>query len=570
MNNDDNQYQADLVSEDQEPVAPNTQPWDHTDHSISHNPNSVGGYGHPDLGDSGAAPFEVTSHAVDVTQDPSSMPVYGTQVSGLHQPTQFTDANSSDSNSTSQENGESGTSNQPSTAAEHSTASSSPTHRQLAASEETADHGSGSLPESSKAEGSNDQQLRFDPHSPPAGGTPTGLRILDDGQHNLDLPTNDQAEHTAPNSGGWAENAENTEQEMQATPAASRARSLRTERLYERYSRFLWKRCVLARSPDPQQPVVVTPVQVTVDFIAARETTADASWRTYRAGLLWYLAAHRNEGPLFEEGYQLLVSEPLSHRRGPETDARKNRAKRTIPLNHLHQLLDTLGAMNRHVNWGSKTQHWLMAGLASGLRPREWLGASWLDDSKTHLCAPNGKRKMTVPIYSLVKPGESIHDIEAQHPELITPGPKFDDSTRIRNVEIESEERLYVDLHMNALNSYLDSATTPDDREKRYEAYYNSCRKTLREACIRTFGGKRQYPLYAMRSQYAANMKAELPLSEVAGRMGHEASARTTMKDYGPRSAAHKSHSGDRPTEAHSPGQKNAAAPLSEAAERTD
>jgi len=52
-----------------------------------------------------------------------------------------------------------------------------------------------------------------------------------------------------------------------------------------------------------------------------------------------------------------------------------------------------------------------------------------------------------------------------------------------------------------------------------------------------------------MRSQYCANQKAVLPLSEVAARMGHTPNSRVTMASYGPRSAAHGRQGAQKPVE---------------------
>lgn len=321
-----------------------------------------------------------------------------------------------------------------------------------------------------------------------------------------------------------------------STPSLSRARSPNTEKQYDSRVRMIWRRSVDSRSTDPQQPVVVTPLEVTQDFVASRARVSEATWNLYRAALLCHLVQHRHENDVYEQSYHLLSTVKARSTPGAKT---KKARKKTISEEHLNQVIDTLGGMNRHVHWGSRTQFWLQAGLGSGLRPGEWFGASWLDHEKqTILCVPNGKRKTTVPVFTIVSPGQTIHDVEANNPELLTPGSASDETKRIRNVEIEPRDKLWVNLHMGSLNSYLEKVPE-HERESRFVTYYNMCRKVLHSACVRTFDGKKQYPLYVMRSQHAANMKAEMPLADVSARMGHEASGKTTKKDYGPRSAAH-------------------------------
>ena len=139
----------------------------------------------------------------------------------------------------------------------------------------------------------------------------------------------------------------------------------------------------------------------------------------------------------------------------------------------------------------------------------------------------------------MVRPGQTIHDVEADNPELIKAGSRLDESTLVRNVPIEDGDRLYINLHLGSVNDYINKVPSQEP-QARFDAYYNMCRNLLREACLRTFEGKEMYSLYVMRSQFAANMKAELPLEDVAALMGHEKTGKTTKSNYGPRRAAHK------------------------------
>jgi len=336
----------------------------------------------------------------------------------------------------------------------------------------------------------------------------------------------------------------------------SKARTLRTENQYAVYVRSMYNSSIRLRTVDPQQPPVVTPLQVVRDLVGSMNGYAPSTWKLYRSALLWHMATHRNDNELYEEAYQLIAGSLAASRRpdllnenqGANPDANANSGadatkttkpstKKTISEIDLNKLINQLCGMNRITNWGSRTQFWLLAGLACGARPSEWVGASWLDDSQTILCIPNSKRKMTVPIWQLIGPGQTIHDVEANHPERLLRGSLFDPSKQTRNVAIASEDKLWVNLHLGALNDYLNKSPQ-FEVDQAYIRYYNMCRKVLRKACLIAFE-KKQYPLYVMRSQYAANLKAELPLEEVAARMGHEPSGRTTMSSYGPRTSAH-------------------------------
>ena len=321
----------------------------------------------------------------------------------------------------------------------------------------------------------------------------------------------------------------------------SRARSETTERLYERSVRELYRRSERHRNTDPQQLVVVSPADVTDDLIASIPVRTEASWVLYRSALLWHLAAHQHRNEAYASAYRLLASVPRSTAIGisrPPT-----RAKRTIPHDDLISLLTELGARNRAASWGTRTSYWLLAALATGARPREWIGARWLDETHEVLRIQNGKlQRAAVPPYLLVPAGKTIFDVEAENPETLTPGDESDETRQFRNVPVEKDDRIWVDHHLRSLASYLQGTEAAgEDRVRGYEAYYHASRRALQVACKRAFKGKRSYSLYVMRSQFSANAKARMPLEDVSALMGHS-NTRVTMGHYGSRKAAHGRH----------------------------
>src|SRR5438105_775987 len=358
--------------------------------------------------------------------------------------------------------------------------------------------------------------------SSPAAGAAAGLPVQRDG---LDRGTEvgvgisisvAPAEHQPPNRLAA----------LIAAPPATRgdslARTPKTEADYEVRVRHLYRRSTRSRTTDPQQPAVVSPLDVVNDYIESAINHSEASWRLYRAAMLWHLANHKSEAPEYETAFQVLArtrKAPGSRAQLP-ADRRAYARKKAIPEDDLAKLLNVLSSMNRTMNWGSRTQFWLLAGLASGARPGEWPGASWLDESQETLCVPNTKLKRTVPIYKVVDAGQTIHEVEEFHPERLTPGPESDDSRRIRNVPIDPSDRIYVQLHLASLNDFM--SKRQGDPKDAFFRYYDACRKAIREASLRAFKGKKLYSLYVMRSQFAANKKAMTGLKDVAHLMGHE------------------------------------------------
>lgn len=307
-----------------------------------------------------------------------------------------------------------------------------------------------------------------------------------------------------------------------------------TEFRYLERATAMFRQAGERRTDDPSEPHQATPAEVISDFLETRNSLKASSWETYRYALLWYFARQRNEIPEFEAAYRQLAT--IGENERPSSKAAAVKSKRTISEKDLNELITVLGGMNRSTYWGSRVQYWVQAALGTGLRPNEWLGASWLDDTETVLCVPNGKRKYAKTKF-MPAHGQTIHDTIVERPDLVEPGPFFDESTKLRNVPVDERDCYYVSLHMLALEQYINEVPSESPAE-RFRKYYAVCRKVLNKACHKAFGGTRLYSLYVLRNQYAANMKAQLPLEEVARRMGHSPNARTTQGNYGSRKAA--------------------------------
>ncbi len=317
----------------------------------------------------------------------------------------------------------------------------------------------------------------------------------------------------------------------------STARSAATEASYLKYVATMYRKAERARTLDFESPPIVRPTEVVSDLIAAEHTPT--TWELYRAALLWHCAQNRSVDREFENAYQLLKAQPI--RRPVLENATKHKNKKSISEADLRVLLDQLSTMNATVGWGDRTRAWLLAGLASGARPSEWLDACWVDDEKLELRLLNAKRHTTLASFQIVGPGQTIHDVEIENPERIQEGPRADDSLKYRIVPIDDRDTEAVNFHMRALEGYLQAAGAQDAeaRQARFVTYYNMCRKILRQACVDAFSTKKRYSLNVMRSQFSSNKKATLPLDEVKRLMGHAPRSRTTMGHYGPAKRAH-------------------------------
>lgn len=329
----------------------------------------------------------------------------------------------------------------------------------------------------------------------------------------------------------------------------SKVRSAGTEAQYVERVRSLWRASVEARTIDPQHPVEPTPAEVVQDLIdsAAGDSPrrSPASFSLYRSALLWHLAQHQHEHAAYRVAYEALAT--TKRPPGVQQQAgskRKAAAKRCFVGNDLADLVNMLMEFNRRDYWGSYTQYWLQATIACGARPGEWIGTSWIDRNALKIQIPNSKRKAasSAPFERLAAaPGAlSVYDLPDTEPD--EDDDEDSDAAGIgpyRTVEVNRDEAVYIDLHLDAMESYIAKqlAQGAESRELAFARYYEMVRRTLRKACEVAFRGQKKYSLRSARSQFAANRKADHGLSAVAGDMGH-GSERTTMGNYGARSRA--------------------------------
>lgn len=381
-------------------------------------------------------------------------------------------------------------------------------------------------------------------------------------------------------------------EEVIATPRQEEvqlARSSKTEEQYKIRVRGLYKASYNLRTTDPQFPVEPSPMDVIDDLVESVTPGPDgtpakrsvASWRLYRAALLWHLAMNRHVHQTFEDAYQRLAS--LKY---PEQITSKvtPRQKKTFKGSDFADLISTLGTLNRRKStWGSRTAYWLQASVAAGARGTEWLKTSWLDREKLTLIIYNAKRKEADPAFKTMRANkddpsiQSVHDLQVhQLRENLTSEEfgaastldqpilerdfgedeemlesdhiSYDDSDPVdevqdyRVVRINRNDAIYIDMHLMAIEAHYKEQHAAEgiSAEEAFNRYKKMARHTLRNACDILFKGAKYYRLHDSRSQFSAERKTEHSIGAVASMMGHS-STRTTMSSYGSRHAGLKS-----------------------------
>lgn len=310
----------------------------------------------------------------------------------------------------------------------------------------------------------------------------------------------------------------------------------------------VWRSAAEALSSDPEAAAVIKPLDVVMHLIRRGRgdpglvPLKESSWLGYRSALLWDLSrnAHRPEYAvaqrLLEQHTHPAPADPEVLRKQRQLERRR---KKAIPREDLRVLLDQLGVMNRSANWGARTQHFLMASIATGLRPGEWRHTRWAHpERKDWLLAPNTKEKADLPatvrrraVIANSEAGAPAEDLHKEVPKQLT----------MRAIAIDPSNRIYVAMHMASIAASIAGGTP-------FEKYQEYCRQTLWRACQELWGGKKLYSLYTGRHQYHANaLGSNLPASEVAAAMGH-VDERSGRRHYARGKHAHKGAVVDRNT----------------------
>lgn len=320
-----------------------------------------------------------------------------------------------------------------------------------------------------------------------------------------------------------------------------------TEKSYLSILKIQTKFSVAKHTVDWEEPFVPTILQVVQDLVA-RTDLADSTRVPYRAALLWYLRGQPAHDQNFIQA--LTILEGLQKPRG-RTKSRTQ--PKTISTEDLEILINEINRRAKRSIWARRTALWLRAGLATGLRPIEWIHADWTSDQKTALTVKTAKVKLLAPAFMRAQTSESnLHSHAREGHELDEhyyqdPQQWEFNQDKYREVPVPSGiDQAAVQFHMDALRDYVRPEGSTEEQGAQFEVYYAQCAGVLRGAVRKIWGLKRAYTLGTMRGQFAANMKSAFGADVTAEVMGHHSSESPSTAHYGGRHQAHAAFKGVR------------------------
>lgn len=291
--------------------------------------------------------------------------------------------------------------------------------------------------------------------------------------------------------------------------------SLSTLKVYEASLKAMANWSQKKRTVDAEETAFVDPLVAITDLLARNNISARTKL-TYRSALLWHLDQKSNLTERDIQAREILCDKDVLPAKN------KREQGRVVPEKDLNKILSHLEAMANKKSNGiaAMTVTWIKAGLATGLRPVEWMDASWATKDKEALQTISAKTKVGQVAYQQ-KPHDGFSS-QALQPMLVREIPIFDDD------DMEAVDKM-LRLIANKVPMHLPRAKRQDALNK----LYLSIKQRLYTACKYLYKGKKKFSLYAFRRQFSANAKAAVGSDLTAELMGHFSAQSPSTGYYG-------------------------------------
>ncbi|SHE23055.1 hypothetical protein [methanotrophic endosymbiont of Bathymodiolus puteoserpentis (Logatchev)] len=233
--------------------------------------------------------------------------------------------------------------------------------------------------------------------------------------------------------------------------------------------------------------------ELVVWLISQQPRIAKATWRQYKASVIFYLQHQEvNEDICRAISTLKVASSGACYKKGLGTSASK---EKKINDTDLARLINS--ATHKNMRHGTSAMVWLLAGMISGLRPSEW----------QYACINKGNQLV-------VKNAKS------------TNGRSHGIERTIELVNLSDQDKQVIELHLGLIKTAIDIDG--------FNSYYEHCRSALYELTRSLWPKRKKHiTLYSARHQFSANAKKSgLSLEEIAALMGH-ASTQTATQHYG-------------------------------------
>jgi hypothetical protein len=276
------------------------------------------------------------------------------------------------------------------------------------------------------------------------------------------------------------------------------------------------------RAIDEESTAFVDELVAAEDMLA-RQDLSQAAMVSYRSALLWHLDQKKDQSTRDQETRRIL-SEYMASR-----GHTKRKQLQVVPEKDLAKLIDHLRAAAQKEQNGlaAMTITWVLAGLATGLRPIEWRDAAWANPEMTALAVVSAKTKVGIIGYL------DNSDIDPLERLAMTPVER-------REVPIlDPADAQAVNDMLALVRNRVPDTLSPSEREIAFHKLYLAVKQRLATSVAAVFKDRKNITLYAFRRQFSANAKAALGAASTAEAMGHCSPDSPSAGYYGKRNQAH-------------------------------
>ncbi len=295
----------------------------------------------------------------------------------------------------------------------------------------------------------------------------------------------------------------------------------------------LW-RLAVAHDEGAARYRPVSPLEI-VDLLLSRvPEIRNTTFNTTRSAILYWLDGIPEHPDAMQARIILLTGCPKDGFKGAKpgtTSTRysmKSTRARTFAMRDFNRLLKYIdqraGVFSNQLAAGSLVGAWLRAGLATGLRPVEWVSAVWTDETHARLRVTTAKQRRAEADWTAGLARLEIELDPVSGEEAYAPA-------KTREVNVDKSARADVDNFMQKLGALMDAG-------EEFPTIYSRAKQYLWRSSIAVFGkdGAR-FTLYQMRGQFGANRKARQGVAATAEEMGNSRSKAVSF--YGKAIYAH-------------------------------
>jgi len=292
-----------------------------------------------------------------------------------------------------------------------------------------------------------------------------------------------------------------------------------TADLYQRIVKNLWEFAEAKKSQNGSLPgsESANPIDLVNDLMA-RDTLNQNTIITYAYALRWEFSRNRHIKDFVDAEVELtkFISQIKSTiPKEGKREGKRPKSGNSIPHEDLELLLNKLTERigGGSSIWAGRAQRWLVSGLATGLRPGEWVTAEWIDEKHSAIRVTTSKVKVAPPGFMRDEKSESNQYV----PDIKT-----------REIPVEKDsDRFVIEIHMKTLKWFVHSG------KMSFKQFRDNCGRQIALSCKAIWGNKKKYTLNSGRKQFSANMRATLGLEKTAELMGHTRSDTPAARFYG-------------------------------------